>query len=226
MSIKYWAEDDRPREKLLSKGASSLSNAEILAIIINNGTREMSAVDVTKILLNKVDNSLVKLSKMTVKEILQLKVKGIGEAKAVSIVAAMELLNRKSKETGFTTIVKCSEDAADYLKPHLDNYLHEVFGVLYLNQANKIVAFEIVSEGGMTSTVVDPRIIFKKALLHGAVSIILTHNHPSGSLKPSNADVNLTNKIKNGGAHLDIKIIDHIIISSSGYFSFADEGMM
>lgn len=224
ISIKNWAEDDRPREKLLANGATVLSNAEILAIIINNGTRDLSAIDVAKNLLNKVDNSLTRLSKMTVQEILQLKVKGIGQAKAVSIVAALELLNRKNKEEADAKFINNSADAANYLRPILQHLQKEVFGVVYLNQANKILHFEIISQGGITGTVADPRIIFKNAFTHNATGIVLTHNHPSGSLKPSTADVQLTEKIKAAAAFMEIRLIDHIIISENGYYSFSDEG--
>lgn len=226
ISIKNWAEDDRPREKLLSKGVGALSNAEILAILINNGTKDLSAIDVAKALLNKIDNSLTRLSKMSVREILQLKVKGIGEAKAVAIVSAMELLNRKSKEEAEAKFVNASKDAANYISPMLQHLQKEVFGVLYLNNANKIIQFEIISEGGFTATIVDPRVIFKSAFAHNATAIILAHNHPSGSLKPSIADMQLTEKIKSAGALLEIRVLDHIIVSENGYYSFADEGKL
>lgn len=226
ISIKNWAEDDRPREKLLANGAAVLSNAEILAILINNGTRDLSAIDVTKNLLNKVDNSLTRLSKMTVQEILQLKIKGIGQAKAVSIVAALELLNRKSKEEFDAKFINSSADAAAYLRPMLQNRQKEVFGVVFLNQANKIIHFEIISQGGITGTVVDPRIIFKNAFTHNATGIILTHNHPSGSLKPSEADKQLTDKIKSASSFMEIRLLDHIIISENGYYSFSDKGLI
>ncbi len=224
ISIKNWAEDDRPREKLLANGAAVLSNAEILAILINNGTRDLSAIDVTKNLLNKVDNSLTRLSKMTVQEILQLKVKGIGQAKAVSIVAALELLNRKNKEEADAKFINNSTDAANYLRPILQHLQKEVFGVVYVNQANKIIHFEIISQGGITGTVADPRIIFKNAFAHNATGIILAHNHPSGSLKPSIADKQLTDKIKSVSVFMEIRLLDHIIISENGYYSFSDEG--
>ncbi len=224
ISIKNWAEDDRPREKLLTKGAAALSNAELLAILINNGTKDLSAIDVTKALLSKIDNSLTRLAKMSVREILQLKVKGIGEAKAVAIVAAMELLHRKSREESEARFVNASKDAANYINPMLRHLQKEVFGVLYLNQANKIIQFEIISEGGFTATIADPRIIFKNAFTHNATAIILAHNHPSGSLKPSAADIQLTDKIKSAAAFLEIRLLDHIIVSENGYYSFADEG--
>ena len=225
-SIKNWSEDDRPREKMLLKGKDALSYAELIAIIINNGTQEQSALDVSRNLLNAVNNDLGQLSKMSVKEILCLKIKGIGNAKAIAIAAALELgLRRDVFEKKITRISK-STDVAEYLKSKLQYKKHEVFAVLYLNRANKINHFEIVSEGGITGTVADPRIIFKRALEYDAVNLILCHNHPSGNLRPSNADEELTKKLSEAARHLDIHIMDHIIVSDEGHFSFADEGYM
>jgi DNA repair protein RadC len=225
-SIKNWAVDDRPREKMLLKGFASLSNAELLAILINNGTKDKSAVDVAKQLLSAVDNDLQKLGKLSIKEIIKLKVKGIGEAKAVSIAAALELGLRRDVSEKKLSIVGHSKDVAEYLKAQLKHKLHEVFVVVYLNRANKIKHHEIISEGGITGTIADPRIILKKALENDAVSIILCHNHPSGSIKPSRADEALTKKIKEAASFFDIAVVDHIIVSEDGYFSFADEGLM
>ncbi len=225
-SIKNWAVDDRPREKLLLKGNPALSNAELLAILINNGTKDKSAVDVAKSLLAAVENDLQKLGKMSVKEILKLKIKGIGEAKAISIAAALELGMRRDVAEKKLDVFKASKDVAEYLKAQFKFKKHEIFAVLYLNQANKIKHTEIVSEGGITGTVADPRIILKKALENDAVNIILCHNHPSGSTKPSRADEELTKKIKQAAAFLDIKVLDHIIVSEEGYYSFADEGLI
>ncbi|MEO7210120.1 MAG: DNA repair protein RadC [Chitinophagaceae bacterium] len=225
-SIKNWSEDDRPREKMLLKGKDALSYAELIAIIINNGTQDQSALDVSRNMLNAVNNDLGKLSKMSVKEILCLKIKGIGNAKAIAIAAALELgLRRDVFEKKITRITK-STDVAAYLKSQLQYKKHEVFAVLYLNRANKINHFEIVSEGGITGTVADPRIIFKRALEYDAVNLILCHNHPSGNLRPSNADEELTKKLSEAARHLDIHIMDHIIVSDEGHFSFADEGYM
>lgn len=225
-SIKNWAVDDRPREKMLLKGNASLSNTELLAILINNGTKDKSAVDVAKALLTAADNDLQKLGKLSIKEILKLKVKGIGEAKAITIAAALELgLRREISEKKLNIVIK-SKDAAEYLRAQLKYKNHEVFAVVYLNRANKIKHHEIISEGGMTGTVADPRIILKKALENDAVSIILCHNHPSGSHKPSHADEVLTKKITDAAAFFDIKVMDHIIVSEDGYYSFADEGLL
>lgn len=225
-TIKHWAEDDRPREKMLLKGIDSLSNAELLAILINNGTKDKSAVDVAKELLNAVNNDLQQLGKLSIKEILKLKVKGIGEAKAISIAAALELGIRKDAAFKKKEVILRSSDIADFLRAKLQHKKHEVFAVIFLNRANKINHYEVISEGGITGTVADPRIILKKALAHDAVNLILCHNHPSGSIKPSRADEELTKKISDAANYLDIKVLDHIIVSEEGYYSFADEGII
>lgn len=226
ISIKNWAVDDRPREKMLLKGYAALSNAELLAILINNGTKDKSAVDVAKTLLIAVDNDLQKLGKLSVKEILKLKVKGIGEAKAIAIAAALELGLRRDVAEKKLDVVVHSKDVAEYLRAQYKFKKHEIFVVLYLNRANKIKHSEIISEGGITGTVADPRIILKKALENDAVNIILCHNHPSGSVKPSRADEELTKKINEAANYFDIKVLDHIIVSEEGYYSFADEGLL
>ncbi len=218
--------DDRPREKMLLKGYSSLSNAELLAILINNGTKDKSAVDVAKQILAAVDNDLQKLGKLSIKEIIKLKVKGIGEAKAIVIAAALELGLRRDVSEKKINHVVTSKDAAMYLRAQLQYKNHEVFAVVYLNRANKIKHHEIISEGGISGTVADPRIILKKALENDATSIILCHNHPSGSIKPSRADEALTRKIKEAAGYFDIIVADHIIVSEDGYYSFADEGIL
>lgn len=224
-SIKQWSKDDRPREKLLASGAENLSNSELLAILIHNGTRQKSAVDLAKEILKLGKDNLVELGKLSVKELMR--IKGIGEAKAISIAAAMELGRRRhASSPPEKTAVSNSSDIAHFLRIKLKDFHREVFAVLFLNRANKINHFEIISEGGITGTVADPRIILKKALEENAVSIILCHNHPSGSLKPSRADEELTHKIKEAARFLDIKVLDHIIVSEDGYFSFADEGLL
>ena len=225
-SIKNWAVDDRPRERLLLKGSNVLSNAELLAILINNGTKDKSAVEVSKDLLEKVNNDLQKLAELSVKEMLKLKVKGIGEAKAITIAAALELGLRRDVASKKLDVVIQSKGVAEYLRAQFKFKKHEVFAVLYLNRANKIKHSEIISEGGITGTVADPRIILKKALENDAVSIILCHNHPSGSIKPSRADEELTKKINAAASYFDIKVLDHIIVSEEGYYSFADEGFL
>ena len=224
-SIKNWAADDRPREKLLSKGAEVLSNSELIAILINNGSKDKSAVDLAKEILRLGSDNLNELGKLTLNDFQQ--IKGIGEAKAITIAAALELgRRRQASATLDKTIVQSSKDIAQYLKAILKDFNYEVFAVLFLNRANKINHFEIISRGGITGTVADPRIILKKALEQDATSIVLSHNHPSGSLKPSRADEELTQKIKEAAKYFDIKVIDHIIVSEDGYYSFADEGLL
>lgn len=224
-SIKQWAKDDRPREKLLAKGATVLSNSELLAILIINGTRQKSAVELAQDILRLGKDNLNELGKLSVKDLVKLK--GIGEAKAISIVAAMELGRRRQATASLEKpVVTSSLDVAGYLQTKLRDYKHEVFAVLFLNRANKINEFKIISEGGITGTVADPRIILKKALEEDAVSLILCHNHPSGSLKPSRADEELTYKIKEAAKFFDIKVLDHLIVSDDGYYSFADEGIL
>jgi len=225
-SIKNWAQDDRPREKMMLKGLESLSNAELIAILINNGTKDMSAVDVAKELLSAVNHDLQHVGKLSVKEILKLKVKGIGEAKAIIIAAALELGVRRDAAFKKKDVVIHSKDIAEYLKAKLQYKKHEVFAVIFLNRSNKVNHFEIVSEGGITGTVADPRIILKKALSYDAVSLVLCHNHPSGSVKPSRQDEDLTHKIKEAAKFFDILVLDHIIVSEEGYYSFADEGIL
>ena len=224
-SIKEWASDDRPREKLLSKNPMSLSDSELLAILISSGTKNRTALDLAKEVLQLGKQNLAELGKLSIRELM--KIKGIGLAKSITITAAMELgRRRQATESLAKANMKGSHDVAGYLQPLLKDQKMEVFGVLFLNRANKINHFEIVSQGGITGTVADPRIILKKALEEDAVNIILCHNHPSGNLKPSKADEELTSKIRDAAAYLDIKVLDHIIVSDEGYFSFADEGML
>ena len=223
--IKQWAKDDRPREKLLSKGAENLSNSELLAILIRHGTKAKTAVDLGKEILKLGKDNLNELGKLSVKQLM--KVKGIGEAKAIGIAAALELGRRRQTADSLEKVVITnSTEIANYLRIALKDYRHEVFAVIFLNRANKINHFEIISHGGLTGTVADPRVILKKALEEDAVSLILSHNHPSGSLKPSRADEALTVKIKEAASLLDIRVIDHIIVSEDGYYSFADEGLL
>ena len=224
-SIKEWAKDDRPREKLLSKRSASLSDSELIAILITSGSREKSALELAQDILKLGKDNLNELGKLTVKDLMT--VKGIGEAKAISIAAALELGRRRQASLNLAKpVIASSSEVANYLQNLLKDYHHEVFAVLFLNRANKINHFEIISQGGMTGTVADPRVILKKALQENAVSLILCHNHPSGSLKPSRADEELTSKIKAAALLLDIKVLDHIIVSEDGYYSFADEGIL
>jgi DNA repair protein RadC len=224
-SIKNWAVDDRPREKLLKKGAVVLSDSELLAILINNGNKEKSAVELAKEILKLGDNNLNELGKLSIKELQ--KIKGIGEAKAIIIAASLELGRRRHASLALEkTVIKTSSDIAQYLRATIKDFNYEVFAVLFLNKANKINHFEIISRGGLTGTVADPRIILKIALEQEATSIVLCHNHPSGNLKPSKADEELTQKIKNAARFLDILVMDHLIVSEEGFYSFADGGLL
>ncbi len=223
--IKQLSEDDRPREKLLLKGRQFLSNAELLAILIGTGTRESSAIDLGQQILQKVNNNLNSLSKLSVKDLIQ--TKGIGEAKAVSLVAAIEL-GRRRKEEEATAIAKmtCSKDAFAQFEPILDDLPHEEFWILLLSRNNSIIGKQKISSGGISGTIADPKIIYKIAIQSMACGIVLCHNHPSGSIKPSTHDLNLTKKIAEAGKMFDIIVFDHIIIGNKQYFSFADEGLM
>jgi DNA repair protein RadC len=224
-SIKDWAADDRPREKLLGKNAQSLTDSELLAILINHGTREKNAVDLARELLASVKNNLVELGKLGIHDLLR--IRGIGKVKAIVVLAALELGRRRYSLGALEKpVVRDSQQVAGLLRIMLRDHTREVFGVLFLNQANRVNHFEVVSQGGITGTVADPRVILKKALEVNAVNFILCHNHPSGSLKPSKADEDLTYKIREAAKYFDIKVIDHIIVSEDGYFSFADSGMM
>jgi DNA repair protein RadC len=224
-SIKHWAKDDKPREKLLSKSAGALSDSELIAILINHGTKEKSALDLAKEILLLGKNNLHELGKLSIEEFMT--IKGIGMAKAISIAAALELGRRRQAGVIIDKpALKDSRDVAVYMQTILRDKQHELFAVIFLNQANRVNHFEIISQGGITGTVADPRIILKKALEKNAVSLILCHNHPSGSLKPSKADEELTYKIKEAAKYFDIKVLDHIIVSEEGYFSFADEGIL
>ncbi|MHB1920800.1 MAG: RadC family protein [Chitinophagaceae bacterium] len=223
--IKSWATDDRPREKLLMKGAEALSDAELLAILISKGTRDRSALVLARELLELAHRNWSELGKCSVREME--KVKGIGPSKASTIAAAMEIGRRRQAGPIFKKpVIANSLDAAQLLKPLLEDYRHEVFGLLLLNQGNRVIHFELISQGGISATIADPRIIFKMALDFEAVSLVLCHNHPSGNFSPSPADIALTQKLKEGGSLLDIKILDHIIITQEGYFSFSDDGLL
>lgn len=223
--IRDWAEDDKPREKLVSKGKSSLSDAELIAILIGSGNTEESAVELSRRILQHSHNNLVELSKVNLSDLMQFK--GIGQAKGISIIAALELgRRRRSAEAIGKPAVKSSRDAFEALYSSVTDLDHEQFWVLLLDQANKVLRTERISQGGITGTVADPKKIFKAALNISACNIILCHNHPSGQLKPSDADIKLTKKLVASGDMLDIKVIDHLIIGQDEYFSFADEGML
>jgi DNA repair protein RadC len=225
ITIKTWAEEDRPREKLSLQGRRALSDAELVAILIGSGSTTESAVDLSKRILNSCKNDLNALAKLSIQDLS--KFKGIGEAKAISIIAALEL-GRRRKETDFvkTNSILTSKDIYNELAPNFLDLFHEEFWILLLNRANKVLEKIIISKGGLASTTADPKIIFKAALNHQAANVILAHNHPSGNLKPSETDIRLTKKLIEGAKILDIAILDHVIFTDKGYFSFADEGLL
>jgi DNA repair protein RadC len=223
LKIKEWAVEDRPREKLLKKGIQSLSNAEIIALLIGSGTKNESAVDLSKRILKSVNNNLNELGKLDVNELT--KNKGIGEAKAITIIAALELgRRRKVSEIIEKKKITQSNDVFEFFQPLLGDLPHEEFWILLLNHSNRIVEKKKISQGGVSGTVIDVKIILKHALENLASSIILCHNHPSGNKMPSKADDNITRKLVEGSTLLDIKVLDHIIIADTDYYSYADEG--
>lgn len=224
-SIKNWSEADRPREKLLNKGSNSLSDSELLAILLGSGSKSQSAVDLAKQILQSADNNLNALGKFSVESLKNFK--GIGEAKAVTIAAALELGKRRTnQENPKKSRINSSSSAYQFLQPLIGELPHEEFWVLYLNNSNKVLKPFQVSKGGITGTLVDVRIVLKQALELSATSIILAHNHPSGTLKPSESDKKLTQKLKTACSSLDIKILDHLIVTEKAYFSFADESLL
>lgn len=223
--INQWAEDDRPREKFLLKGKSTLSDSELLAILIGSGSRNESAVQLCQRILASTNNNLNALGKLTVQQLIQFK--GIGEAKAISIAAALELgRRRRMEDTVVLSKITSSKAVFDLMQPLIGELLHEEFWVLYLNNANKVIYKTQISKGGITGTVVDSRVVFKVAFEHNATAIILSHNHPSGKLVASQADIQLTKNLQQAGKILEIHILDHVIVTEKGYFSFADEGML
>ena len=224
-SIKEWAADDRPREKMIDKGKAALSNAELIAILIGSGNSELSAVELSRVILDSVDNNLIALSNLTLDDLMQHK--GIGEAKAITIMAALELgKRRRGAEANLPTEVKDSKDSFERFLPYIDDMRQEHFLVLYLNQSNHALKVECISNGGTTTVIADPKLIFKNALNLNATAIILGHNHPSGNPRPSEDDRQLTKKLIAAGKLLDISVIDHIIIGNELYYSFRDHGEM
>ncbi|HNY53088.1 MAG TPA: DNA repair protein RadC [Bacteroidales bacterium] len=227
MSLKItdWAVEDRPREKMIRKGISTLSDAELLAILISSGTRKKSAVDLGRELLSSVSNNLNSLGKLSISDLL--KFRGIGPARAVTISAALELGRRRNiAELPDAGQIRCSKDAADIFQPLLSDLHHEEFWILFLNRSNRVIDRMKLSQGGISGTVTDVRIIMKKAVEFLASAIIVCHNHPSGNLNPSDADSKITGKIKEAGSIMDIQLLDHIIISGKDYYSFADNGLI
>jgi DNA repair protein RadC len=224
-SIKQWSKDDQPYEKIKNYGPMQLSNSELLAILIKNGNKNNSAIDLAKAIMLRCNNCLNELGKLSMIDFQ--KINGIGETKSITIMAALEMGRRRlNAESVLKHTIKGSQEVAQYLNEKFKDLTYEVFAVIFLNQANKIIHFEVISKGGITGTVADPRIILKLALGFGAVSIILCHNHPSGNLNPSNADKAITKKIGDAASLMDIKLLDHIIVSDEGYYSFMEEGML
>jgi len=223
--ITHWSEDDKPREKMMLKGKSSLSDAELVAILIGSGSRNESAVALSKRILASVNNNLSSLGKQSLAQLMEFK--GIGEAKAITIAAALEL-GRRRKEENPLELVKVTSSKVMYqeMYPIIGELAHEEFWVVYLNNSNKIIFKAQLSKGGITGTIVDVRLVFKIALEQNAVAIVLAHNHPSGKLQASEADIQVTKRIKNAGLQLDIPVLDHVIVTEHGYFSFADEGIL
>ena len=225
LSIKNWSEEDQPREKLMAQGRQILSDAELIAILIGSGNREESAIELCKRILNESQNNLNELAKFTVSDLT--KFKGIGEAKAISIVAALELgRRRKSEEILEKVQVSSSIQVYEYIKSVLTDLPHEEFWIVILNRANKIIGKQLIGRGGVSQTTADVKVIFKKSIDKLASAIILAHNHPSGNLKPSPSDISLTKKVVEGANLLDLKVLDHLIIGDGNYLSFADEGLI
>ncbi|MBA3970682.1 MAG: DNA repair protein RadC [Bacteroidetes bacterium] len=225
LGIKAWAEEDRPREKLLEKGRHVLTEAELIAILIGSGSRSETAVELSKRILASVENNLNDLGKLNINDLISFK--GIGEAKAISIMAAMEL-GRRRKDNGTVkkSKITTSKDVFDIMHPIMVDLPHEEFWLLILNRANLVIKKEMISSGGVAGTVVDTKIIFKAAIENYASSIIISHNHPSGNLKPSEADIRITKTIKEAGKLMEIPLLDHLIITEEGFYSFADEGIL
>lgn len=224
-SIKNWSQDDQPREKLLYKGKAALSDAELVAILIGSGSKNESAVELCKRILASVDNNLSALGKLSIKQLMEFK--GIGEAKAITIAAALELGRRRRGEDALEKKqITSSKSVFELMQPIIGELQHEEFWIIYLNNSNKVLQKNQLSKGGITGTLVDVRLVLKTALEVGATSLILAHNHPSGTLKPSEADKQITSKLKTAAQSLDIKVLDHLIITENAYFSFADASIL
>ncbi len=225
LSIHQLSEEDRPREKLLSRGRQQLSNAELLAILIGSGNKEKNAIELSQEILFAANNNLNELARLSIKDLT--KFSGVGEAKAITIASALELGRRRKKDEVLTKPkVTSSRDAYNIISPYLLDLAHEEFWILCLNRANQLIKAENISSGGFSGTVADPKVIFKKALDNNSSSLILIHNHPSGNLKPSQSDMKITGQLKNAGAVLEIPVLDHLIFTDKDYFSFADENLL
>ena len=225
LSIKSWAEEDRPREKLSAQGRRSLTDAELIAIMIGSGSRNESAVELSKRILHHYDNDLNKLGKASIAELSNFK--GIGEAKAISIIAALEIGRRRNDfETTAPDTVGSSRDAYNIMRRHLVDLHQEEFWILLMGRSQKVLGKELISRGGLSDVLVDPKIVYNIALRYMATGIILIHNHPSGNLKPSGGDISITKRLSEAGKLLEIQVLDHLIITDKSYFSFADEGVI
>lgn len=225
LAIKSWAVEDRPREKLMLKGKTVLTDAELIAILIGSGSKDETAVALSKRILNSVNNNINQLASLSLEKLMQFK--GIGEARAISIITALELGKRRHfEQVNVTPKITSSKTAFEIFQPIIGDLQHEEFWVLYLNNSNKVLRKILLSKGGITATLVDIRLIFKEAVELSAVAIIVGHNHPSSKLEPSHSDKRLTKKIKEAGETLDIKLLDHLIITQKDYFSFADNGLL
>ena len=225
LSIKAWAEAERPREKLMNVGRHTLTDSELIAILLRTGAKQITAVELARKLLAQCNNDLTEMSRLSVKELA--KEKGMGEVKAITLVAALELgRRRREAEAMRKEKITTSQDAVNIMQPHLADLIHEEFWLLLLNRAHIVINKKKVSSGGVSGTVVDPKMVFKLAIENNACSIILCHNHPSGNNKPSDADISLTRKLKEAGNLLEITVIDHVIIAGASFYSFADEGMI
>jgi len=223
--IKQWAEEDRPREKLMLKGRHALSDAELIAILIGSGTAESSAVEIARSILQNVHDNLMELGRLTISDLE--KYKGVGPARAITITAALELGKRRNESVSIEkAMIRRSEDAYTMFKTAMGDQPYEEFWILLLNRANRLLRKCCISEGGISGTVVDPKKIFKIALDHHASAIILGHNHPSGNTKPSESDIRITNKILEAGKVLEVSVLDHIIVTDDSFFSFSDQGML
>ncbi len=224
IAIANWSKDDRPREKLMLKSKSALSDAELIAILIGSGSRNESAVALSRRILASVDHNLNSLAKLSISQLMNFK--GIGEAKAIAIIAALELGRRRRSEDAVELVkITSSKMVFEIMQPIIGELPHEEFWVLFLNNSNKVIYKSQLSKGGITGTIVDVRLVFKLSLENGATSLILCHNHPSGNLQPSDADKEITRKLKLAGDNLDVKVLDHLIITETNYYSFVDQGI-
>jgi DNA repair protein RadC len=224
MPINRWSVQDRPREKFYSRGRKSLTDAELLAIIIGNGTKDASAFHIAQSILEENNYSLDKIRKLELQQLM--KIRGLGKAKAIAILSALELSSRCDNQISSKVKITQSKIAFDLMKGSFHDLKHEEFHVLFLNNSNVVLDQKCISKGGITATIADGRIIFKEAILLNSTALILAHNHPSGNVKPSEADINLTKNLKEFGKCVDISILDHIIIADNLYFSFVDNGMI